>query len=282
MNTTESPLSPRSRSSDFSFSAFPTTAESPPVLLEARHISRSWGADTILEDVSLQVRAGESTAIVGPSGSGKTTLLGILALLLQPLSGHVLVGGHEATTLSDAGRAFLRNTFFGFVFQTAQLVGSLSVLDNVLIPALLAGRAARDCGRVRELRESRDHARALLARLGLASRAAHLPHMLSHGQRRRVAIARALLLRPAVVLADEPTNDLDPRRAEEVADFLLGLPAEGHALVLVTHDPELAARADNRWRLEAGQLRPASSVEATFPNRPAQPETISAYTLQKS
>ncbi|RRJ99907.1 ATP-binding cassette domain-containing protein [Opitutaceae bacterium TAV3] len=273
------PPPPRSRSSDFSFSAFqfsafPTAAEPPPVLLEARHVSRNYGTDTILEDISLQIRAGESTAVIGPSGSGKTTLLGILALLLQPLSGHVRVGGRDATGLSDAQLSFLRNTFFGFVFQTAQLVGSLTVLDNVLIPALLPGRAARHCGRARELRESRDHARDLLVRLGLEHRAAHLPHMLSHGQRRRVAIARALLLRPAVVLADEPTNDLDPRRAEEVADFLLGLPAEGHALVLVTHDPELAARANNRWRLDAGRLRPASSLEANFFNHPANPNLV--------
>lgn len=236
------------------------------ILLEARHLSHAYGPETILEDVCLRVRAGESVAVTGPSGSGKTTLLGLLALLLRPLSGNVLVGGRDVAALSDAELSFLRNTFYGFIFQTAQLVGSLTVLDNVLIPSLLPGRAVRDrCGRTRGLRGSRERARELLARLGLASRAGHLPHMLSHGQRRRVAIARALLLQPAVVLADEPTNDLDPRRAEEVADFLLGLPAEGHALVLVTHDPTLAARAGSRWRLEAGRLRPVSAGEAPLP-----------------
>ncbi|MDR1282545.1 MAG: ATP-binding cassette domain-containing protein [Opitutaceae bacterium] len=238
-------------------------------------MSRAWGADTILDDVSFRIQAGESTAITGPSGSGKTTLLGILALLLRADSGHVLVNGRDTLTLSDAERAFVRNTFFGFVFQTAQLIGSLTVLDNVLLPSLLAGRAARERGHVRGAHDCRHRARALLDRLGLAERAAHLPHMLSNGQRRRAALARALLLRPPVILADEPTNDLDPRNAAAVANFLLGLPAEGHALVLVSHDPELAVRANNRWRLEAGHLTPASPGGATFTRSPANPETVS-------
>jgi putative ABC transport system ATP-binding protein len=255
----------------------------PPVILEAIHVSRAYGADVILEDISLQVRAGETAAITGPSGSGKTTLLGILALLLQPLSGQVLVSGRDAASLADARRSLLRNTFFGYIFQTAQLAGSLNVLDNVLLPALLPGRAARLCGNtpeLRNLRDARDRARSLLARLGIEHRASHLPHMLSQGQRRRVAIARALLLRPAVVLADEPTNDLDPRNAAGVADFLFGLPAEGHALVLVSHDPELAARANNCWRLEAGYLTPASPAKTTLPATPAASANVSEKTLQ--
>ncbi len=220
------------------------------IVLEAENVSRSFGAETILANVSLQIRSGEVTTVVGPSGSGKTTLLTLLALLLQPSSGRVLVGGRDAAKLSDTERSRLRNTFYGFVFQTAQLVGSLSVLDNVLLPALLAGKA----------REKRPAARELLDRLGLGERAGFLPHQLSVGQKRRAALARALLLRPAVILADEPTNDLDVHRAEQVADFLLALPDEGYALVLVTHDFHLAKRAGNRWNLHEGKLTPPAQL----------------------
>ena len=227
----------------------------PQILLEAEKVSRRYGTETILDRVSLQVRAGEITTIVGPSGSGKTTLLALLALLLEPSSGQIRVAGRAAGKLADAERSHLRNTFYGFVFQTAQLVGSLSVLDNVLLPALLAGKA----------REKRAVARELLDRLGLSARADFLPHQLSLGQKRRVALARALLLRPAVILADEPTNDLDARRAAQVADFLLGLPADGYALVLVTHDTQLAERAGNRWLINEGRLTPPQPGPAIPP-----------------
>lgn len=214
------------------------------IVLEARGVCRSYGPEKVLTDVSLKVDAGTVTTIVGPSGSGKTTLLALLALLLEPTSGEIWVGGRNTTGLSDAERSRLRNTHYGFIFQSAQLVGSLSVLDNVLLPAILAGRA----------RASVKAARELLDRLGLGPRAAFLPHQLSLGQKRRVAIARALLLRPRVILADEPTNDLDARRASQVADFLLSLPTEGFALVLVTHDTALAERAGNRWEIREGKL----------------------------
>jgi putative ABC transport system ATP-binding protein len=229
------------------------------IILEAEHVSRRYGAETILDNVSLQVRAGEVTTIVGPSGSGKTTLLALLALLLEPSSGVIRVGGREVGKLSDAERSRLRNTFYGFIFQTAQLIGSLSVLDNVLLPALLAGKA----------REKRAVARELLDRLGLSARAEFLPHQLSLGQKRRVALARALLLRPAVILADEPTNDLDARRAAQVADFLLALPADGYALVLVTHDVQLAEHAGNRWQIQEGKLTPPGRHPAGSPARHA-------------
>lgn len=224
----------------------------PPsqILLEAQNVSRTYGSETILDNVSLQVRAGEVTTIVGPSGSGKTTLLALLALLLEPTSGRICVAGRDAAALSDRERSRLRNEFYGFIFQSAQLVGALSVLDNVLLPAFLAGKA----------RESRTVARELLQRLGLGARADFLPHQLSLGQRRRVALARALLLRPTVILADEPTNDLDARRASQVADFLLELPSEGYALVLVTHDRQLAERAGNRWEIHEGKLTPPVGI----------------------
>jgi putative ABC transport system ATP-binding protein len=213
-------------------------------LLEARGVRRSFGKDLVLREASLSIRAGESVTITGHSGSGKTTLLSILALLLKPDVGEIWVAGSNTQNLSDTARSRLRNQFFGYVFQAAHLVGSLSVLDNVLVPALITGRG----------RERRDYARNLLSSLGLNNRERHLPHMLSLGQRRRVALARALVLEPPLILADEPTNDLDPRRAEQIAEFLLGLPARGHALVLVTHDRALAGAADTRLFLHDGVL----------------------------
>lgn len=220
------------------------------IVISAERVGRAYGVETILEDVSLKIRSGELMTVVGPSGSGKTTLLALLALLLEPTSGRILVDGRDAGSLSDAERSRLRNDFYGFVFQTAQLVGSLSVLDNVLLPATLKGIA----------KQKRDQARVLLDRLGLASRARFLPHQLSLGQKRRVALARALVLQPPVILADEPTNDLDPKRARQIADFLLDLPREGYAVVLVTHDEALSERAGNRHQIDAGRLRPMSSL----------------------
>ena len=236
------------------------------ILLEAENVSRVFGTETILRDVSLRIQAGEATSIVGPSGSGKTTLLAILALLLQPSSGRLLVAGRDAAELSDAERSKLRNSFYGFIFQAAQLIGSLSVLDNVLVPAFLAGRT----------REKRQGALELLERLGLSERAKHLPHQLSVGQKRRVALARALLLRPALILADEPTNDLDPRRAAQVSEFLLSLPADGYALVLVTHDQQLARRAGNRWLISEGRLVPYDGTVATVHHREWETQTVNS------
>ncbi len=221
---------------------------SATTFLEARGVRRSFGTDPILRDVNLCIRSGESVSITGPSGSGKTTLLSILALLLKPDAGEVWVAGSETSSLSDRERSRLRNQFFGYVFQATHLVGSLPVLDNVLVPALIAGSG----------RGRRDYARSLLAGLGLGNRENHLPHMLSLGQRRRVALARALVLEPPFILADEPTNDLDPRRAGQIAEFLLGLPARGHALVIVTHDRALANEADIRLDLHDGVLRDAA------------------------
>lgn len=237
------------------------------VLLEAENVSRTFGAETILDRVSLEVHEGEVTTIVGPSGSGKSTLLAILSLLLEPTLGTIQVNGRDAARLSDGERSRLRNAYFGLVFQSAQLVGSLSVIDNVLLPAVFAGRR----------RESHPAAVALLDRLGLGARAQFLPYQLSVGQKRRVALARALLLKPSVILADEPTNDLDPRRASQVEDFLLGLPEEGYGVVLVTHDQKLAARAGNCWELQAGRLlRPAVRTNPRPPTFPKLVEPIHA------
>jgi putative ABC transport system ATP-binding protein len=232
----------------------PISATPPPPagnvpLLSARDIVRSHGTDTILKGVSLDVPAGASISVTGVSGAGKTTLLGVLALLLQPDSGVISIRGREVPRQPDSARARLRGAFFGFVFQSARLAGALNARDNVLLPALLGGAGAGASARRRAL--------DLLARLDLSAREKHFPHQLSQGQRRRVALARAVLPEPAVLLADEPTNDLDPRNAALVADFLFAFPSPARALVLVTHDTALAARASTRLRLENGRLLPA-------------------------
>ena len=210
--------------------------------LTAVNISQCYGQETILHEVSLGVTLGQSLAITGPSGSGKSTLLSILGLLLPPTSGEVLFDGTATSTLSDDERSRLRNRTFGFIFQHPQLLGALSVLDNVLVPA----RFARQSG-------LEDEAKRLLTELGLAHRLAHLPHQLSIGQKRRVALARALLLEPRVVFADEPTNDLDTKHAGDVGRMLFELPKRGAALVIVTHDSGLWQHADHRVQLADGK-----------------------------
>lgn len=213
------------------------------MLIEANGVTKSYGEDTILRDVSLKVVAGESLAITGPSGSGKSTLMSMLGLLLQPSGGEVRFKGQRVSDLSDDDRSRLRNRSYGFVFQNPQLIGSLSVLDNVLVPARLARRRGLETA-----------AKGALESLGLGHRLKHLPHQLSIGQKRRVAIARALLLEPAVLFADEPTNDLDRELATQIGDYLLDLPKRGSALVLVTHDAGLAGRADRAVRVAEGRV----------------------------
>jgi putative ABC transport system ATP-binding protein len=208
------------------------------MLLQAVNMSRSFGRDEILCDICLDLAPGESLAITGPSGSGKSTLLSLLGLLLEPTSGEVLFEGKATRTLSDDQRSRLRNRSFGFIFQNPQLIGSLSVLHNVLVPARLARKRGLEGEALR-----------LLTTLGLSHRLEHLPHQLSIGQKRRVAVARALLLEPAVVFADEPTNDLDAERASQLGELLYQLPGQGRVLVLVTHDRSLVGRADHRLDL---------------------------------
>ena len=214
-------------------------------LISGVDVTKAYGQETILRPSSFAVRAGDSTSIMAPSGTGKSTLLAILGLLMEPTAGTISVQGRNVATLSDQERARLRNVFFGTIFQAAHLIGSLTVLDNVLVPARLAGRA----------KLARAAAEEWLERLGMSDRRHHLPHMLSVGQKRRVAIARALVLRPTVVLADEPTNDLDESRAGEIADFLFRLPQEGFTLVIATHDRLLASRAKNQWAIAAHEVK---------------------------
>ncbi|MGD0154114.1 MAG: ABC transporter ATP-binding protein [Thermacetogeniaceae bacterium] len=214
------------------------------MLLEAVNISKKYDNEVVLKEVSLGIEQGSSLVITGPSGSGKSTLLSILGLLLQPTEGEVLYNGRKVSDLSDDERSRLRNRSFGFIFQSPQLIGSLSVLDNVLVPARLARKRSLEA-----------KAETILKDLGLKNRLDYLPYQLSIGQKRRVAVARALLLDPIVIFADEPTNDLDPERAAWIGEFLFELPRKERALVLVTHDTRLASKADRAVQIIDNRVR---------------------------
>lgn len=211
--------------------------------IECENVSKAYGEDPVLEGVSLRIEPGDSLAVTGASGCGKSTLLSLLGLLMEPTRGEILFRGKRVSALSDDAKARIRNSQFGFVFQNPQLIGSLSVLDNVLVPARLARRGG--------MRPKAEH---LLEGLGLENRLRYLPHRLSIGQKRRAALARALLLDPTFVFADEPTNDLDPGLAAGVSDTLFDLPPEGKALVIVTHDAALAGRASRTIRICGGKV----------------------------
>jgi lipoprotein-releasing system ATP-binding protein len=200
----------------------------------------------VLDDLSLEVKSGETLAIVGPSGSGKSTLLQILGTLDEPTSGSVALAGQNPFALATRELADFRNQHIGFIFQDHHLLPQLSVLENTLIPALANRRATSDD-------ESR--AKELLDRVGLSNRLTHLPSQLSGGERERVAVARAMLLKPDLLLADEPTGNLDERNADTIADLLLDLQsAENSILIVVTHSLRLAERMQHTRRLELGKL----------------------------
>ncbi|MDH5301046.1 MAG: ABC transporter ATP-binding protein [Gammaproteobacteria bacterium] len=198
----------------------------------------------ILRDVNLTIMAGQTLAVLGASGAGKSTLLGILAGLDVPSSGKVWLKSHDFFQLNEDGRARLRGELMGFVFQSFQLLPSLTALENVMLPLELSGH-----------RDAREAAMATLQRVGLQPRALHYPRQLSGGEQQRVAIARAFAGRPAILLADEPTGNLDGHTGERVIDLLFELNREQHTtLVLVTHDLDLAQRCQRRARLADGSL----------------------------
>lgn len=202
------------------------------------------GELTILDALTVAIDKGERTAIVGQSGSGKTTLLSILAGLDVATSGHVWLAGHELSALDENGRALLRKQYVGFVFQTFQLLTSLTALENVMLPAELRGdddadRRAAEC----------------LERVGLGHRLNHYPAKLSGGEQQRVALARAFATNPEVLFADEPTGNLDTRTGRKIIDLMFELSDEfASTLVLVTHDSTLAARCDSVHELELGRI----------------------------
>jgi len=202
----------------------------------------------VLRGIELHVATGETLAIVGASGSGKTTLLQILGGLDLPTTGHVRIGGRRIDELSETGRGLLRNEALGFVYQFHHLLPEFSALENVAMP-LLVRRVA--------VAEAERQAGQLLERVGLRERLSHRPAQLSGGERQRAAVARALVTRPQVVLADEPTGNLDGANARAVFELMLELNRElGTSLVLVTHAPEIAARMQRRLLLEDGVLKP--------------------------
>ena len=206
---------------------------------------------TILQSIDLEIKAGESLAIVGRSGSGKTTLLGLLAGLDTPSEGKVELDGSEISRLSEDERARLRARRVGFVFQSFQLLPALSALENVMLPLELAGIEAAE-----------KRARELLERVGLGERLSHTPRQLSGGEQQRVAIARAFASDPVILFADEPTGNLDNRTGQAVSDLLMDLNREqGTTLVMVTHDDRLAARCGRQLHIEAGVLTEPEPVE---------------------
>ena len=217
-------------------------------ILSARHLSKvvpsTEGELPILQDLSFDLVAGDSLAIVGSSGSGKSTLLGLLAGLDLPSSGEITLAGHALHTLDEDRRAQVRAEQVGFVFQSFQLLDNLSALENVMLPLELEGRA-----------DARQRASDLLKRVGLAHRLTHFPRQLSGGEQQRVAIARAFAAEPAILFADEPTGNLDSHTGEHISDLLFELNQErGTTLVLVTHEERLAHRCRRLIRIEGGRL----------------------------
>lgn len=215
-------------------------------LLQVENISKSFGETEVIRDSSLEVSAGDTVAFVSPSGSGKSTMLSIVGLLLTPDAGRILTeDGTDALELGDKELSRLRQRLFGFVFQSTQLIGSLRAIENVTAPAGFAGKPGFDVEK---------RARDLLEQFGLGDRLYHYPHQLSVGQKRRVAVARALLLEPKIVIADEPTNDLDEQSAQSVADALFDYAGDGHALLYATHMASLAERAQTTMVLRDKQF----------------------------
>ena len=209
-----------------------------------KRVETAAGPLDILSGIELEIKRGETVAIVGVSGSGKSTLLGLLAGLDPATSGEVYLSHHRLSALDEDGRARVRGQLVGFVFQSFQLLPSLTALENVMLPLELAGKQT-----------ARDQAEQLLSRVGLGARLHHYPKQLSGGEQQRVAIARAYSMQPAILFADEPTGNLDNLTGEKIIDLLFELNHErGTTLVLVTHDDNLSVRCDRRIHLQGGRM----------------------------
>jgi lipoprotein-releasing system ATP-binding protein len=220
-------------------------------MITATHLAKRYdtrGDLAVLDDVSLEVKPGESIAILGPSGCGKSTLLYLLGALEAPTAGTVTINGTDPYKLDERAQAAFRGKHIGFVFQDHLLLPQLSALENVLIPTAVEAKS--------QARPAADRALALLMAVGLESRVAHKPAELSGGERQRVAIARALVREPALVLCDEPTGNLDRASADAVADLLVSLHQQQQTMmVIVTHSPALAARVGRRYTLVDRKLQ---------------------------
>jgi putative ABC transport system ATP-binding protein len=237
------------------------------MLINVQNVTKVYRAETVetyaLADVSLTVNAGDYLAIEGPSGCGKSTLLALIGLLDVPSSGRYVLGGRDTTRLSLEERSRLRNRTIGFVFQNFNLIGDLDVAENVELPLTYRGVSAAE--RRRRVGEALEH-------VGMSHRAQHFPAQLSGGQQQRVAVARALVAEPAILLADEPTGNLDTANGESVMQLLAELHANGSTIIAVTHDPRFARRAARTVRLLDGRIvasapcaRSADVLEATEP-----------------
>jgi putative ABC transport system ATP-binding protein len=231
----------------------------PPPVLRMRGITRTYWRGRlpvpVLRDIDLDVQRGEWAAIIGPSGSGKSTLLNLLGLLDRPDAGSYELAGRDTAKLTDNRRSELRNAAIGFVFQRFNLLGRTSALENVAAPLLYRGMRRG---------ERMDRARQALDEVGLGDRADHDPGELSGGQVQRVAIARALVGGPALLLADEPTGNLDTGSGAEILGLFARLHEQGRTIVMITHDPAVAARAGRRLLLDEGRLTPLAT-ERTVP-----------------
>ena len=218
-------------------------------MLTLHHVTKTYGKGHLqvdaLRDVELQVDTGEFVAVIGPSGSGKTTLMNILGCLDDPTQGEYLLDGVPVGRLSGREKAVLRNREIGFVFQSFNLVSSLTAQENVELPLVFRGM---------EGEKRRELSRLALEQVGLSSRAHHRPWELSGGQQQRVAIARAIAARPPLILADEPTGNLDSRSGEDIMATLHELNREGHTIILITHDRQIAAQAQRLVRIRDGRI----------------------------
>ncbi len=227
-------------------------------VIQMREMARRYqmGTETVhaLRGVSLQVRRNEYVAIMGPSGSGKSTLMNLIGCLDSPTGGEYWLNGQEVSRMSDDALARVRNREIGFVFQTFNLLPRATALQNVELPLVYAGLSARDRG---------ERAQRALARVGLANRMHHRPNEMSGGQRQRVAIARALVNEPSILLADEPTGNLDSVTSEEIMRVFGALHAEGQTVILVTHEPDIAEHAARTIVLRDGRVASDTATDQT-------------------
>ncbi len=219
------------------------------MIIQTDQLTKTYRMGTVqvqaLRGVSLQVAAGEFVALMGPSGSGKSTMMHLLGCLDTPTSGRYLLEGRDVSKLSKDERARVRNTRIGFIFQTFNLLARLNALDNIALPLLYSKHAG----------EAWQRAAQALERVGLTQRASHRPNELSGGERQRIAIARALVTDPALILADEPTGNLDSKTGADIMRLLVELCREGHTILMVTHDAQVATYAQRTLQMQDGELQ---------------------------
>ena len=221
-------------------------------MIEIKNITKSFGSLQVLKGISLHINKGEVVSIVGPSGAGKTTLLQIMGTLDKPDQGEIIIDGTNVSSMSTKKLSDFRNRHIGFIFQFHQLLPEFTAIENIMIPAFIAGKSHR---------EAKKKAEELLSFMGLTDRAMHKPNELSGGEKQRVAVARALINSPAVILADEPSGSLDTKNKEELHQLFFDLRDKfGQTFVIVTHDEELARITDRTIHLKDGQIIDAEPV----------------------